>query len=100
MARSCASTAARRSSIDSYSAAACLVRGWAGAAVSPFAFDIAIGPTSESADIGMVMWSGENGDSEGSIAPLVIHARGDAALTLTDIVPHGVSLDWTDTVLG
>lgn len=67
---------------------------------TPFAFDIAIGPTSESADIGMVMWSGENGDSEGSIAPLVIHARGDAALTLTDIVPHGVSLDWTDTVLG
>lgn len=69
-------------------------------APTPFAFYVAIGPASESADFGMVMWSGENGDSESSLAPLVTHARSDATLTLNDIVPHGVSLDWTDTVLG
>ena len=67
---------------------------------APLAFDIAGIADGAGAEIGMVMWSGEIGENDSDVTPLALHTRGGAGLALHDIASHGVSLDWTDTILG
>ncbi len=64
---------------------------------APFTFEIASDVNSTGAEVGMVMWSGE---IDGVAEPIASYARGETGLALHDIAPHGISLDWTDTLLG
>lgn len=64
---------------------------------APFTFEIASNVNGAGAEVGMVMWSGE---IDGVVEPIASYARGEPGLALHDIAPHGISLDWTDTILG
>lgn len=64
---------------------------------TPFTFEIASNMNSAGAEVGMVMWSGE---IDGVAEPIASYARGETGLALHDIASHGISLDWTDTLLG
>jgi len=67
---------------------------------APFAFEMASNVNSAGAEVGMVMWSGESSEIDSAAEPVAIYARGETGLALHDITPHGISLDWTDTLLG
>jgi len=64
---------------------------------APFTFEITGSANGTGAEVGMVMWSG---DIDGVAEPIASYARGETGLVLHDIAPHGISLDWTDTLLG
>lgn len=60
----------------------------------------AAGPGTDAGETtGMVMWSGAEGESSFVDEPIAAHVRGDAVLVPHDVVSHGMSLDWTDTLL-
>lgn len=67
---------------------------------APFAFDVASSANGAGADVGMVMWSSESSEIETAAEPVAIYVRGETGLVLHDVASHGISLDWTDTILG
>lgn len=66
---------------------------------APFAFDVASSTNGAGADVGMVMWSGESSEIDSAAEPIAIYVRGETGLALHDVASHGISLDWTDTIL-
>ena len=64
---------------------------------APFTFEIASNVNNTGAEAGIVMWSGE---IDSVAEPIASYGRGETGLALHDIASYGVSLDWTDTLLG
>lgn len=67
---------------------------------TPFAFGVAGIGSGADADLGMVMWNGESSENDSTDGPIAVYARGETGLALHDVGSHGISLDWTDTILG